>query len=101
MKGGVEKFHARREAGKQLIEQLQTAVQGNDSAAADQLLQKFRQGFRQHAEGREQFLDEIDKILQPEQRARIVLHLVQRAHETKKSLVQLVDHLLMHGGDDI
>ncbi len=100
MNGAVEKYHARREAGKQVLEQLQAAVQGNDSATAEQLLQKVREGFRQAGEGRERFLDQFDQVLQPEQRARVVLHLVKRARETGRPVEQFVDHLLAQGGSD-
>ncbi len=61
---------------------------------------KFREGVRQAAEGREQFLDQIDQVLQSEQRARLLVYLVQRAKETGKTVDQLVDQFLSQGGED-
>lgn len=98
--GAAEKVRARREAGKQVVEQLQKAVESNDTAAADQLLQKLREGLRQVGEGRERFLDEFDKVLQPEQRARVLLRVVQKAKESGKPVEQLIDNLLAQSGED-
>ncbi len=98
--GATEKFSVRREAGKQVIEQLQTAVQSNDNATTEQLLLKLREGFRQAGEGRENFLDQFDQVLQPEQRARLVLYLVQRAKDSGKTVEQLIDTLLSQSGED-
>lgn len=96
----VEKYRGRREAGKHAVEQLQTAVQGGDNATVEQVLKKFREGLSQAAEGREKFLDQFDQVLQPEQRAKLLLFLVQRAKETGKPIEQLVDNLLIQGGED-
>ena len=98
--GAVEKVRARRDAGKQVVEQLQKAVESNDSAAVEQLLQKLREGLRQAGEGREQFLNEFDKVLRPEQRARVLLRVVQKAKESGKPVEQLIDNLLAQSGED-
>lgn len=94
MATAAEKTAARRDAARQVFEQLNTAVQGNDSAAAEQLLQKVREGVRQAGEARERFLDQFDKVLQPEQRARLVLALVQQAKAAGSPVEQFVDALL-------
>ena len=78
----LNEVNARREAGKEVMTQLQAAVENNDSAKAEELLQKVRGGLRQLSEGRESALDEFDKILKPEQRARIVVYAVQQAKES-------------------
>jgi hypothetical protein len=61
---------------------------------------KLREGFRQAGEGRENFLDQFDQVLQPEQRARLVLYLVQRAKDSGKTVEQLIDTLLSQSGED-
>jgi Spy/CpxP family protein refolding chaperone len=72
---------------------LQAAVESNDSAKAEELLQKLREGFRQLSQGRETALDEFDKILKPEQRARIVLAAVHQAKESGRPVEHLIDSL--------
>lgn len=91
MTSAVERTAARRQAAKEVFEQLNTAVQGNDTAAAEQLLQKVREGVRQAAEARERFLDQFDQVLQPDQRARLVLALVQQAKTSGQAVEQFVD----------
>jgi len=88
------KVQSRRDAAKQVLEQLQAAVENNQSAQTEELLQKLREGLRQAGQGREQFLDKLDQVLQPEQRARLVVHLAQQAHQQGKTLLELVDALL-------
>ena len=87
----MQKVQARREAAKKVIEDLSTAAQAKDAATTEQSLQKLRGGLRQVGENREKFLDAFDQILQPEQRAAILLFIVQRAKETGKPLEQLID----------
>lgn len=89
----VERTAARRQAGREVFEQLNTAVQGGDNAAAEQLLQKVREGVRQAAEARERFLDQFDQVLQADQRARLVLALVQQAKTSGQAVEQFVDAL--------
>ncbi|UJR14612.1 hypothetical protein I4U23_001606 [Adineta vaga] len=91
--GAAERISARRTAGKELFTQLNAAVESNDSAKADELLQKLREGFRQLSEGREKALDEFDKILKPEQRARIVVYAVQQAKESGRPVEHIIDQL--------
>ena len=91
MTSAVERTAARRQAAKEVFEQLNTAVQRNDTAAAEQLLQKVREGVRQAAEARERFLDQFDQVLQPDQRARLVLALVQQAKTSGQAVEQFVD----------
>ena len=76
-----------------MITQIQAAVESNDSAKADELLQKLRGGLRQMAEGREKALDEFDQILKPEQRARIVVSAVQQAKESGRPVEHIIDQL--------
>jgi len=87
----AEKLSARRHAGKELIAQLQAALDANDGAKADELLKKLREGFRQLSEGREKALDEFDKILSPEQRGRIVVAAVKQAKESGRPVEHLID----------
>ncbi|CAF0835719.1 unnamed protein product [Adineta steineri] len=90
----VERMGARRQGGKELLGQLQAAVEANDSAKIEELLQKLREGFRKISEGREKVLDEFDQIVKPDQRARIVLSGVQRAKESGRSIEQVLFELL-------
>ncbi|CAF1166110.1 unnamed protein product [Rotaria sp. Silwood1] len=92
--GAAERLSARRQAGREVVTQLQAAVESNDTAKQAELLQKIREGFRQLSEGREKALDEFDKILKPEQRARIVVHAVQQAKESGRPVEHLLDSLL-------
>ncbi|CAF0886330.1 unnamed protein product [Adineta steineri] len=85
---------ARRQGAKELIGHLQAAVEANDSAKIEELLQKLREGFRKISEGREKVLDEFDQIVKPDQRARIVLSGVQRAKESGRSIEQVLFELL-------
>lgn len=94
LNGASAKARARREGGKQLIEHLQKAVDGNDAAALDQLLGKLREGLRGAAEGREKFLDEFDQALQADQRARFLLYAVKQAKESGKTIEQFIDDKL-------
>ena len=89
----VERTAARRQAAREVFEKLAAAAQGNDGAAADELLKKVREGVRQAADARERFLDEFDKVLQPEQRARLVLALIQEAKQTGQAVEHFVDAL--------
>ena len=98
MTTAVERTGARREAAKQVLGQLQAAVQGGDNAQVTALLQQVREGFRQAAAAREKFLDEFDTVLQPEQRAKLVLALVQQAQQQGKPVEQFVDALLAQAG---
>ncbi len=98
MTTAVERTAGRREAAKQVLGELQTAVQGGDSAQVSELLQKVREGFRQAAAARETFLDQFDNVLQPEQRAKLVLALVQQAQQSGKPVEQFVDALLAQAG---
>jgi len=91
--GAAERLNARRQAGKEVLTQLQTAVESNDNAKAEELLQKIREGFRQLSEAREKALDEFDKILKPEQRARIVVHAVQQAKESGRPVEHSIENL--------
>ncbi|CAF4495760.1 unnamed protein product [Rotaria sp. Silwood2] len=95
--GAAERLTARRQAGKEVIAQLHAAVESNDSAKQEELLQKLREGFRKLSEGRERALDEFDKILRPEQRARIVVCAVQQAKESGRPVEHLIDSLLQTG----
>ncbi|CAF0911248.1 unnamed protein product [Adineta steineri] len=90
----VERMGARRQGAKELIGHLQAAVEANDSAKIEELLQKLREGFRKISEGREKVLDEFDQIVKPDQRARIVLSGVQRAKESGRSIEQVLFELL-------
>ncbi|CAF4700285.1 unnamed protein product, partial [Rotaria magnacalcarata] len=56
----------------------------NDNATIEQLFGKLREGLLLAGQGRQGFLDEFDQILQPDQRARFLLHLVQPAKESGK-----------------
>jgi hypothetical protein len=76
-----------------LFTQLQAAVDNNDSARAEELLQRLREGFRQAADGRERALDEFDRILRPEQRARVVVYAAQQARESGRPVEQVIDDL--------
>jgi Spy/CpxP family protein refolding chaperone len=82
------------------LTQLKTAVDSNDSAKAEELLQKLREGFRQLSEGREKALDEFDKILKPEQRARIVVYAVQQAKESGRPVEHLIDNLFSESNEN-
>lgn len=93
--GAVERFSARREAGKQVIVGLQAAVEGNDGAKAEELLTKLREGFRQLSQGREKTLDDFDAILKPEQRARMLLFAVQKAKEAGRPVEQMIDSIFL------
>ncbi|CAF1049160.1 unnamed protein product [Rotaria sordida] len=97
-RGACERLNARRQAGREVLAQMQTAVDAKDSAKAEELLQRLREGFRKLSEAREKALDEFDRLLQPEQRARIVLCAVQQAKESGRSLENVIDNLL-HTGD--
>ncbi len=98
MTTAVERTAARRDAATQVLQQLQAAVQGGNNATVAELLNKVREGFRQAAEARERFLDQFDTVLQPEQRARLVLALVQQAQQSGKPVEQFVDALLAQAG---
>ncbi len=89
----AERTAARRQAGQELFTQLQAAVDNNDSARAEELLQRLREGFRQAADARERALDEFDRILRPEQRARVVVYAAQQARESGRPVEQVIDDL--------
>ncbi|CAF1047056.1 unnamed protein product [Adineta ricciae] len=91
--GAAERIQARREAGKNLFVELAAAVESNDSAKADELLKKLREGFRQLSEGREKALDEFDSILSADQRARIVVAAVKQAKESGRPVEHIIDQL--------
>ena len=91
--GAAERIQARREAGKNLFVELAAAVESNDSAKADELLKKLREGFRQLSEGREKALDEFDNILSADQRARIVVAAVKQAKESGRPVEHIIDQL--------
>ncbi|CAM4755265.1 unnamed protein product [Rotaria magnacalcarata] len=75
------------------FEQMRTRreTQKNDNATIEQLFGKLREGLLLAGQGRQGFLDEFDQILQPDQRARFLLHLVQPAKESGKPVEQLID----------
>ncbi len=93
----VQSTTNRKAALQQVVEQLQTAVQGDDSAAVEQLLQQVRQGLVQAGEAREKFLDKLDETLQPGQRAKLVLSLAKQAQESGQPVEQVVTNLLSPG----
>ena len=82
-----------------MLEGLAASTQSKDDAKSDELLKKLREGLRQVGEGREAFLDKFDQILQPNQRAVILLSVVQRAKDSGKPVEQLIDDLVSQGGD--
>jgi Spy/CpxP family protein refolding chaperone len=95
----IQRAQARREGAKKVIEGLVVATQSNDDAQTDELLKKLREGLRQFGEGRETFLNAFDQLLQPKQRAAILLQIVQRAKEAGKPVEQFVDDFIVAGGD--
>ncbi|CAF1146223.1 unnamed protein product [Didymodactylos carnosus] len=90
----VEKLKQRKEGARKVIGDLKTAVDGGDDKAAEENLQKLREGLRQHDQGREKALDEFDQILKPNQRARIVLFAVSEAKAKGQSVEHLLDSIL-------
>jgi uncharacterized membrane protein YvbJ len=98
LKTAVERTAARREAAKEVVENLQAAVQGGDNTEVGELLNRVRDGFRLAAAARETFLDQFDNVLQPEQRAKLLLSLVQQAQQSGKPVEQFVDALLAQAG---
>ena len=84
----VEKIGARRAAGQQITEQLQAALHGGDAAAVEPLLKEVRQNLSQAAQGREQLLDKLDQVLQPGQRAKLLLTFVQQAQAAGQPVEQ-------------
>lgn len=95
----VQKAHGRREAAKKVIEELAAAKQANDTAKTEELLKKLREGLRQVSAGREGFLDAFDQILDANQRATILLTVVQQAKSSGKPVEQLIDDLLIQSAD--
>ena len=95
----VQKTKARRDGAKKVIEELAAASQSKDDAKTDELLKKLREGLRQLSEGRESFLNKFDQILQPSQRATILLTVVQRAKDSGKPVEQLIDDLVSQSGE--
>ncbi|CAF1561725.1 unnamed protein product [Didymodactylos carnosus] len=89
-----DKLKQRKEGGRKVIGELKTAVDGGDDTATEGNLQKLREGLRQHDQGREKALDEFDKILNPIQRARIVLFSVEEAKTKGQMVSYLLDSLL-------
>ncbi len=98
MTTAAERTAVRREAAKQVVGQLQAAVQGGNNANVEVLLNQVREGFRLAAAAREAFLDQFDAVLQPEQRARLLLSLVQQAQQSGQPVEQFVDALLAQAG---
>ncbi|CAF3635792.1 unnamed protein product [Rotaria socialis] len=70
----------------------------NGNATIKQLFRKLREGLLLAEQGRQGFLDEFDQILQPNQRARFLLHLVQLAKESGEPVEQLIDSFLTQDG---
>jgi len=96
----AQKVRARRQSGKQVVEQLQQAVENNNDAQTEELLQKVRDGLRQAADGREKLLDQVDQVLQPQQRARLLVNLVQQAKDTNTAVEVLVQNLLVQTSEE-
>ena len=95
----MEKVKGRREGAKKILEGLAAAKAANDDAQADALLKKLREGLREVGQGREGFLDAFDNILNPGQRATILLAIVQQAKDSGKPVEQLIDDLLRQTAD--
>ena len=99
IKGTIENISSRRDEGRKLAEKLDMAVRDNDQGAIRGLLKHLREGLYHTGESRERFLDEFDKILQPDQRARVFLYLFKRAKDANKPVEQIIDGIIMHGDD--